>query len=255
MAVLEDVPYQREVSRGFAQAQAGDLETVRRDMALEQQWQANEPRYQNNAQVEAAYQAGELVLVEPTEYYRLIKRLLAESNNRPIHQPYLKPGAAKALNWLTGRAHDHLASFGINGEEIRFPVTSLVRSMERQEHIAAEPGKLAISPYESGHPTGWDFDIDSSSYYLLEDGQWKSVSRRNTERQRQLNFAHQRVLGEIATPTLIAGPEKYNPRVRLALHYAAAEFYTQSILAPVVEYANTPNELIHVGVNPSVFKA
>lgn len=243
--------YFKEANLGFAQAEPADLEVVRRDMALEQAWLTGESRYSTNEDVETAFQTGELVLVGPTQFYRPIKRLLIESGNTSIFQPYLKPGAAKALDLITGRAHDYLRRFGV-ASEVRYAVTSLVRSLERQDELSSEQGKLALPSYESGHPTGWDFDIDSSGYYVREDSEWKSVSRRNPERQKQLNHAHLRALGAIAAPTLIAAPSRYDSRIRLALHYAAAEFYSKSVAVPVVEYANTSNELIHFGVNPNV---
>lgn len=233
----------------FAIASESDLRAVRNDMALEQEWLASQHRYATNEEVLEAYEDGELVWVSPSDSYRPI-RTLTEPNNFSRHQPYLRPGAKIVLDHLGNRAQELLRDYGVK-QEIRLPITSMIRSEERQTELAHEPGKLALSASESGHPTGWDFDVDSSSYYLWQEDEWVSVSRRNTQIQEQIAEAREHSLGEIPMPTRFVGSEYYDSRIRLAVHFAIAEFFGRNILAPVVEYANTPNELIHVGVNPS----
>lgn len=36
--------------------------------------------------------------------------------------------------------------------------------------------------------------------------------------------------------------------------FAVAELYQAGVLCPVVEYANTENEVLHIGVNPDYFR-
>lgn len=249
MSTAEEFDYFDVMNSGLAKATPEDLEAARRDMAREQEWLGGEHRFATNQEAQEAYERGELVIVRPDDFTRPVKTLL-EPRNFDRFQPYLRPGAAEVLKIIGRLGHQNLQAYGVEGE-IRFPVTSMIRSEKRQAEIAAQPGKLALSPAESGHPTGWDLDIDSSSYYLWDDGEWKSVSRRNPHRQAHLHLARERILGAIAAPTRIAHPDRYDPRVRLALHYAVAELYSQNVLSPVVEYANTTHELIHIGVNPA----
>ena len=254
MSSVQNQGHLYEISKGFARAEQADMDQVRRDMAREQQWLIGERKFISNDEINQAFLEGELALVNQSDYYRPIKRLLTESGNAHLYPPYLKPAAAQVLDWVTGRAHDYLERMEIDSSTIRYPVTSLIRSMERQQELAAQEGKLALPPDESGHSTGWDFDIDSSSYYLYEDGDWKSVSRRDPERQRLIAHAHEGMLGNIVLPTLIAKSGSYDKRVRHALHLAVAEHYAGGVLSPVIEYVNTSNEVIHIGVNPEYFK-
>lgn len=241
------------VARGLALAESHELQQVRLDMAREQAWLADEHRYETNREVGEAFRRGELELVGQTDAFLPIATL-REAANFDKHQPYLTPGAIAVLDVLGDFGQRKLRAAGVGGE-IRFPITSMVRAEERQAEIAAQPGKLALSPRESGHPTGWDVDMDSSSYYLRENDVWKSVSRRDPEKQREIGRARARQLGRVALPTPIANPSRYNPHVRIALHEAVAELYAAGLLSPVVEYANTAHELIHVGINPKTGSA
>lgn len=252
-AVEQSLPESElEVNQGLAQAEQYELERVRDGMRREQEWLKNERRYMTNADVLAAALLGELVRVEATDDYRPIRTFLEPKNLHKYH-PFLKPGAVEVLDTIGERYRQRLERLRL-GYEIRLPVTSMTRSMERQAELTGLPGKLVLPPRESGHSTGWDFDLDSSSYYRREDGRWLSVSRRNPEKQQRLFQAKAKLLGAIATPSLVAKPETYDPRPRLELHRVIAELYAAGRLSPVVEYPNTPNEVIHVGVNPEPFQ-
>jgi hypothetical protein len=248
MSVAENIDARLVIDRGLAEASPDEMDRVRRDMVREQAWLAGVERYQTDQAVTDAYQRGELELVGESAAFLPVLSL-REPANFDIYQPYLRPAGIYVLERLGALGRRHLHAAGIDGD-IRFPITSMVRSMERQAQLAAIPGKLALQPHESGHSTGWDVDLDSSSYYLRVNDEWVSVSRRDPEKQHDIAKARARQLGRIAAPTALADRDLYDGRVRIALHEAVARFYADGELSPVVEFANTSNEVIHLGIRP-----
>ncbi|MBX4190619.1 hypothetical protein KW794_00875 [Candidatus Saccharibacteria bacterium] len=242
------------IRRGHEQATPEHINEVRQKTLIEQAWLEDESRYARNADIARAIWAGDLERVTTSENYLPAARFLqSNSQDHGLH-PFLKPEALSALNVL-GEVWREIADRQGVDPDAKLAVTSFVRSMVYQRQLNQDPEKLALSPEESSHPTGWAFDIDSSGYYLHQSGEAPiSVSLRDPKKQEQLAWALGRRLGEVAIPTVISGASLYDRAALTSLHRALNIMHNASIINRVAEYTGTQNECVHVCVNPEVFK-
>jgi hypothetical protein len=241
------------IRQGFATADDRQIEEVRQQVLVEQEWLQGQPRYAKNRDILSAIWRGELEAVTPSENLRPVARFLQPINHlRGLH-PFLRPEALSVLSVL-GETWRELSSAKGVRSDAKLAVTSFVRSMEYQHRLSQDPGKLALSPHESSHPTGWAFDVDSSSYYLHpEDEAPASISRRDPRQQEKLGRALKISLGAISVPTIIANPSEFDPGAISALHQTTNLMHNAGIINKVVEFTGTEHECLHICVNPMNF--
>ena len=178
--------------------------------------------------------------------------LLARFDHPEDYPPFLRAGSLRALQMIGQEWRQEARRLGV-AETVWLPITSFVRSEAYQAQLSAIPGKLALPAEDSTHPTGWPFDIDSSSHYVLEDGEVRSASRRDPAAIKTINLALEAKYGRDSRHTKLASAHLYNPSVFRALHSVTDRLHAEGAINKVVEFPGTRDECLHIGVNPEAF--
>lgn len=206
------------LSKG-AIAKKEELEEVRKLSETERAWWKDFPPYETNEQILDDFEKGVLAKIEDDENLKLIMRFLNPELEK--WQPYLNKYTVALLCEVGGRWREKMKAAGLP-DNIRLPVTSLIRTKKYQEEIISA-GKLAMP--DSPHTKGQSFDIDGCGYYI-EDS---VVNPRQCENYQEI----------------------YRPLVHQILKEVLDEMKNEGYLSYIQENKNTGNQCFHITRNPA----
>lgn len=225
-----------------------DQRQIDQKSQLERSWHKNTPRYQTRQDVITAFQNKELVRIGLTKNYRPITRLLNPDTDLQ-YPPFLKKNAQKVLNKLTKRWRKQLTKeFGQRYKNVLLALTFLVSSEEYKKELLNTPGKILNA--EGTHATGYTFDIDASSYYIQDGGNFYSVTdpRRNPSIVKKSTSN----LIKIGGPKMhtLTSKEEYSSRITEILTEEAQKLFKEGLINLIIEYPGTQNCCLHICTKP-----
>lgn len=244
----------KAVQQGLVEKDPKEFEAAQQILNIEMDWHKNSHRYSSESEILKDYKRGVLKKVETTRYYRPIFRLI----NPDLHStypPFLHKKALKALKSICKDWKREIKKIDPSYKDIYVPVTSLVRSIRYQNELIAL-GKFASK--NSTHCTGFTFDLDASSYYLKEGGEFKSVTdpRRKAPTTSKVVEKISNNIRNIAKDsqgkyhTKISTSNEYDKRVTDALVSAAKKKSLSGQINFLVEFEGTENRVVHVCAKP-----
>ncbi len=200
-------------------ASSEERKKIKSSLKLEYKWWGDKQPYKRVEEIIEDCKNGKLLRVASTNSFKLIMRL--ENPDLTDWQPYASSSVISLLQRVGEAWRKKMREAGLS-DDIRLPITSLVRTVKYQNNLI-EQGKLAAE--NSSHTKGQSFDIDGCGYYIDDD-----------------------VVNPRFTPNY---KEIYEPMVHALLRETLEEMKSDGSLNYIPEYENTDNRCFHVTCSPN----
>lgn len=223
----------------FAVATSHEMERLDAMLVRERVWHAATPRYQTDAEIEAARQRGELIRVHGNLNLQPGRRFTDLAH---VYPALLRPEALAVRNEFGRRWRFAMQAAGIDRPEVRLAETSYTRSQTYQNYLVSQPGKLA-SP-DSTHCAGYAVDFDNAGYFRWEGGRLISVGHPDRE------AAQQAYISTLPEERRFECDYDYDPRVTDIARDVARSLHDITRINLVEEFQNTSNAVLHIAVPP-----
>lgn len=244
----------KAVQQGLVETDPKEFRAAQKKLSIEMEWHKNSPRYQNEDDILQDYAKGVLKKVVTTKYYRPTFRLI-NPDLHPTYPPFLRKRAIKSLKSIGKKWKKEVVKIDPDYKNIYIPVTSLIRSLRYQDELVAL-GRFASK--NSTHCTGFTFDLDASSYYLKEGGEYTSVTdpRRKSASTKKIISNIGKNIRSIAKDsegkfhTNASTSHEYDQRVTDILVKVAQKEGIKGNINVLVEFEGTENRAVHVCTRP-----
>lgn len=215
-------------------------------LARERMWYGDAPRFQTDEDIKAAIHNGALVPVLDTDDFRKTARFSREVEG---FISYVTPGALRMIQEFSQRWRVLLwEEYHVQHLLDVLAATSMARAQVYQDKLVQSGMKLAVP--DSTHCTGNAVDFDASGYYRLDaEGNFWSHAHPGRRAgslavKAQLEARH----GEMPDAPRIA--PWYDGQITEAAIRVAEAMHNEGSINLVREYVGTPNETLHMAVNP-----